>query len=137
MRFRVKFGTDGWLFVIIACAFFVFGICNLHSVIRRDIAITIVILCLDLVFKKVFTYWELDSAFFRERRLWKVKEIPWQAITCVGSLTPGRSSPGFVTILCDDRAPMASRGRIVANPEDRTQFLATLRTFAPQAKFEV
>jgi hypothetical protein len=34
-------------------------------------------------------------------------------------------------------APMSDRGHVLANPEDREQFIRTLRRFAPQATFDV
>lgn len=110
MRFRAKFSTDVWVFVVIACVVAVLWACNLHSTVLRDIAILYVLLGLQQVLKKVFTYWDLDSASFRERRLWKIKEIPWQSVTHVGELTAGNPSPAYVTIGCDHRAPMASQG---------------------------
>jgi hypothetical protein len=121
----------------LGCLFAVLSALNWHNDILRNLAIFFVLFALQQIIKRQFTYWECDSAGIRERRLWRVKEIPWQAITHIGSFTHGGSSPGYVTIGCDYRAPMSVQGHIAANPEDRAQFLATLRAFATQAKFDV
>lgn len=137
MRFRAKSGADIWVLVAVGCFFAFLSALNWRNHILRDMAIFSMLFASKEIIKRQFTYWECDSVCIRERRVWRVKEIPWQAVTHVGSFTHGGSSPNYVTIGCDYQAPMSIQGHIAANPEDRTQFLATLRTFAPQAKFDV
>jgi hypothetical protein len=89
-----------------------------------------ILVALQVALSRYFIYWEIDSAGLRERRYWIVKEVAWVEVTHVGSFP--RNSPTSDTLEVD-----YIRGRIVAKPEDRREFISALRRFAPQANFEV
>jgi hypothetical protein len=78
------------------------------------------------------TYWELDPACLRERKLWKTKEIAWKDVTRIGRF--GFSSD--IVKISYGRVPEVCE-YILANPCDRDRFIAALRRFVPEANFEV
>lgn len=84
-----------------------------------------------------FIYWEIDNDGLRERRLWHSKQVPWQDVVHVGSWHPNQPSSDYLEIDYARPAPMSDRGSVIANPEDRSGFLAALHRFAPNADFEV
>ena len=79
------------------------------------------------------TFWELDADGLRRRRLWMNATVEWKDVTRVVSLW----SSSFYDLKIEyDRHGFGPRtGHILANPEDRDQFLDTLRRFAPQAEY--
>ena len=113
-----------------ACFFVVLWISNFHADVLAPLALAYTLITSLKILIRELTYWEFDSLCFRERRFWRM-------VTCVSSVPQGRSLPGYLTIGCDYRAPMASQGGIAANPEDRDRFLAALHQFAPHVKFEI
>lgn len=131
MRFLAKFGFEHWLYIAMGCFFAVPWISRFHADVVAPLAIAYALIASVKILIRQLTYWEFDHFCFRERRLWSVKEVPWEMVDRVGSSHP------YVTVFCDFRAPMACQGGIVANPKDRTQFLAALREFATHAKFYV
>jgi hypothetical protein len=82
----------------------------------------------------IFIYWELDSDSLKERRFWNKKEVAWKEVTHVGNSAP---TSNFLAVDYARPAPMSDHGQIIANPEDRLQFIAALRRFAPNAEFDV
>ena len=74
---------------------------------------------------------------FRAHSFWTLKEVPWEEVTHVGSYFPIQPSSDLLAVEHARPAPMSDSGRILADPQDREQFLATLRRYAPQATFEV
>jgi len=86
---------------------------------------------------RFLTYWDLGSFGLHERRLWNTREVPWQEVTHVGAWNPERPSSDFLAIDYARPAPISDRGSVIANPEDRQQFIDALRRFAPQASFDV
>jgi hypothetical protein len=131
MRFRAKFGFEFWLYVAMACFFAIPWISNFHADVVAPLAIAYTLIIFLKILIRQLTYWEFDRLCFRERRFWRIKEVPWEMVDRVGSIHP------YVTIFCDNRAPMACQGGIVAKPKDRALFLAALREFATHAKFYV
>jgi hypothetical protein len=105
--------------------------------VTNSLAVIFVILASQRVFSQVFIYWDLDSDFLRERRLWNKREVAWKEVTHVGSWHPKQPSSDYLAVYYARPEPMSDRGSIIANPEDRAQFVAALRRYAPQAKFDV
>jgi hypothetical protein len=140
MRFRTKFGAQGWVLVSLAILYAVFAFFGPHHLQRSTwgfAAAAWLWWALLRIVSQLFYYWELDSDCFRERNFWSTREIPWQEVTRVGSFNPKQPSSGFLEVDYARTAPMSDRGHILANPEDREQFIRTLRRLAPQATFEV
>jgi hypothetical protein len=140
MRFRTKFGLLGWCLVSLAILYsysaFFGPHRSQHSAWRFSAAVWIWWALLR-VLGQFFYYWELDAGCFRVRNFWYQKEIPWGEVTRVGSFNPKQPSSGFLEVDYFRPAPMSDRGHVLANPEDRDQFIRTLRRLAPQATFEV
>jgi hypothetical protein len=80
-------------------------------------------------------YWDLDSAGLHERRLWGERKIPWQEVIRVSAWNPEQTSSDFLAVHYARSAPMSDRGSVIANPDDRKQFLAGLRRYAPLTVF--
>jgi hypothetical protein len=140
MRFRTKFGAQGVFLVSLAIlyAYFVFfgHLRSPHSFWGFTAAVW-VYWALLRVFSQIFCYWELDTDCLRQRNFLGVKEIPWQEVTRVGSFPPKHPASSMLQVDYSRPAPMSDRGYVLANPEDREQFIRTLRRFAPQATFDV
>jgi hypothetical protein len=140
MRFRTKFGAQGWCFVSLAILYAYFAFFGRYQLQRSFwgfAAAVWVWWALLRVLGQLFNYWELEAGCFRVRNFWYKKEIPWDEVTRVGSFNPKQPSSGFLEVDYSRPAPMSDRGHILANPEDRDQFIRTLRRLAPQATFEV
>jgi hypothetical protein len=139
MRFRTKFGAQGWCLVSVAILYACFAYFGYH--LQRSVwgfaAGVWVWLALLRILSQIFCYWEADSESFREHNFWVKKEIPWEEVTRIGSFNPKQPSSSFLAVDYARGAPMSERGHIVANPADREQFIAVLHRFAPQATFEV
>lgn len=134
MRFRPKFGLQGWSWVALGCLSTLL-LARAHS--NRLLWSVWPILALQFIFGKVFIYWEVDASGLHERRFWRRKEIAWDEITHVGSWIPSQPGSDYVAVDYGRPAPMSDRGSVIANPADRAEFIAALRRFAPQADFEV
>jgi len=140
IRFRAKFGWQGWFFVTLGILYTVQAVVDHHR--GRDplsgcvVAIWI-FNALVRVLTKLFRYWEVDASSLRVRNFWSTKEFPWDEVIWVGNYIPSQPSSGFLQIDYARPAPLSERGHILANPEDRPAFLAALRQFAPQATFQV
>jgi len=91
MRFRAKFGADGWCVISLACFALVLWFSGLHSRLVGTMAICWTIVALQRVLGQVFVYWELDFTSLRERRFWKMREIRWEEVSHVGSMQPSSS----------------------------------------------
>lgn len=94
-------------------------------------------LTLQRVSHQIFIYWELDDAGFRERRFFNLRSIAWKDVTHVGYFEVRKRRPSSIAILYARKELLADSGCVVALPEDREQFIAALRRFATQAKFEL
>ena len=90
-----------------------------------------------IVLTKLFVYWDVNSGCLRERRLWNTKEVAWQEVTHVGAWNPKQPASDTLAIHYARSTPMSDRGDVIAAPEDRQQFIAALRRFAPHATFDV
>jgi hypothetical protein len=137
MLFRARFGALGWCQVSLATFALFLWLSGLHSRSISILAFFLALIALQRVFNYAFIYWELDSKSFRERRFWNTKEIQWGEVTHVGSFIPSQPSSDYLEVDFARPALMSESGRIIAHPEDRQQFLASLHRFAPQAHFDV
>lgn len=140
MRFRTKFGAQGYCLVSLAILYGCFALFGPHHLQRSMWGFAAAVWlwwAFVRIMSQLFNYWELDSDSFRIRSLWSTREIPWQEVTRVGSFNPKQPSSGFLEVDYARPAPMSARGHILANPEDREQFIAAMHRFAPQATFEV
>jgi len=142
MKFRTKFGLLGWMYIPVAgLHVFVsnFRINPSTRVFGQLVAAACVLLALIRVVGYLLTYWELDADGLRERRYLRTMEVFWHEVTGVHGLGDRASSDTLVVEFDPVLKPSLPFGsnRIVATPEDREQFIATLERFAPQANFEV
>jgi len=72
--------------------------------------------------------------------MWSKEEVQWAEVTRVGGIRPNQPySDALVVhfVRTRETTPYTGRDRIVAIPEDRNQFIAALRRFAPHATFDV
>ena len=74
---------------------------------------------------------EIDSEALRTQSLWKKRKIPWPTISRV-ELT---DFPTRISITYENSTP--ENGRILADPENREQFVSDLRRHALHATFDV
>ena len=140
MRFRTKFGAQGVFLVSLAILYAYFAFFGHVARLQPFWGFTAAIYiwwALLRVLSQIFNYWELDADCLRQRNFLGVKEIPWQEVTRVGSFPPKHPASSMLQVDYARPAPMSDRGYVLANPEDREQFIRTLRRFAPQATFDV
>jgi hypothetical protein len=95
------------------------------------VALLILTICLSIL-TSAFTYWELDTAHLRRRRLWRVKEIAWQDVTRVGRF----GFSGKKVKINYGRVP-EDYAYILADPSNCERFIEALRRFATHAEFDV
>jgi hypothetical protein len=140
MRFRAKFGLQGWLSVAMLCFLIVLKISELksghHNAALSPLVLMWIVFGLGRVLSQIFIYWDVDSTGVRERRLWSERTIPWQEVTRVSGWMDRPSSDALVLHYARP-APLSDSGTVVAAPDDRQQFLSDLHRFAPQATFDV
>jgi hypothetical protein len=134
MRFRAKFGIAGWSQIALVCLIAVLWLSGVKSL--PALAFGAIIFASVIVLSQVFVYWDLDSHCLRERRLWGKRQVPWEEVTRVSAWNEKPSSD-FLAIHYSRRGPMSDDGSIIANPQDRQQFLVELHRYAPQAVFDV
>ncbi len=96
-------------------------------------ALPSMLLALQYVANYFFVYWDLDADRLRERRLFRTTEVPWQEVTHIGPW--GKTL--YLVVEHAREAPMSDRGRVIANPEDRSGFISLVLRYAPQASFDV
>lgn len=139
MRFRAKFGLLGWVYVAFASFVIVLILSprQHHGDQRFFAVLPTLVLAVLRILSQIFIYWEINSDGLRVRRFWDEKTIPWQEVTRVGAWNPKHASSDVLAIDYFRSAPMSDQGSVIANPEDRQQFLANLRRYAPQAVFDV
>jgi hypothetical protein len=130
MRFRAKIGPEIWVLIAMLCFFTVLWVIKPASDFFRYSILFSGLFALQQILKRIFTYWEVDSDCFRERRFLKVREIPWHTVTRVGRF----QFAGYLSIFFVNQDE--NSGFITVNPADREQLLAALRQYAPQAKFD-
>jgi hypothetical protein len=108
----------------IRSAYFIGGICWLFS-------------ALSCIANYFFTWWEVSDSGLTQRRLLRVRTIPWNEITRIGPWQPGKK-PNLQWLAVDyvRPAPMSDRGELLIHPADRNALVQALRTHAPQADFE-
>ena len=135
MRFRAKFGALGWCWVGLACLALVLWFSGLRSGTLGWLVICYALMALQRVLMQIFVYWDVDDDGLRERCLRNTREVAWREVQHVG----GWPKPWSDSLAIDFArpAPLSDRGSIIANPEDREEFISTLRRFAPQAAFDV
>jgi hypothetical protein len=142
MRYRAKFGILGWLYVALPCFVILLKISGFRSGIHSSLLTysyvgLVSFLGLVRVSRQIFTYWQLDSSGLRERMLWRQRDISWQEVARVSGYPCSQPGSNSLSIDYARPAPLSDRGTIIANPENRRQFLADLHRFAPQAVYDV
>jgi hypothetical protein len=137
MRFRAKFGALGWCWAGLAGFVLVLWSSGLRTGGFGGFSVLIVLLAIQRVLLHAFVYWDVLSDGLRERRLWNTREVAWREVQHVGGWRPSQPSSDSLAIDFARPAPLSDRGSIIANPEDREEFIAALRRFAPQAAFDV
>jgi hypothetical protein len=137
MRFRAKFGLLGWIWTLMACFYAYNSLFRSRPSIVGGAVICMFLMVLLQILSRLFVYWDLDEVSLRVQSFWTKKEIAWAEVTHVGGLVPDKPSSAYLRVDYARPAPMSEQGHILANPEDRVKFIATLRRFAPQATFEV
>jgi len=140
MRFRQRFGWQGWVLVSVAILYSCMWSTRGNSSTGNFLGIlaaSFILQALLRVLNHVFYYWDVNADGLRQRNFWSEKTIPWEEVSWVGSAIPKQPSSVFLRVDYARPAPMSERGYIRANPEDREQFIRAVRRFAPQATFEV
>jgi hypothetical protein len=132
MRFRAKFGAFGYVSAGLAIFFAILCISSPHPARTGTFALPIFILSLQHILNHFLVYWDVDSDRLHERRLWRTTDVVWSEITYIGYW--GKTSQ--LSIDHCRNAPMSDGGRIIANPEEQSEFINAIRRFAPQATIE-
>jgi hypothetical protein len=84
----------------------------------------------------IFTYLELNSDYLRQRKLWKVQEVPLKDVVSVDCYSLGFASNDVkLTYAASSKAK--NPGCIIATPALRGEFFDALRRLAPQATFDL
>lgn len=134
MRFRARTSPLPWLLTGFLCVYAFDAIENksFHSSLFVNCFAALTLSILLKTFSAIFTYWEVDTSCFRQRRLWKVKEIAWRDVTRIGRV-------GF-----SNRSVMINYGRvpeecgyILVNPGNRSELIDALRKYVPHAEFDI
>jgi len=137
MRFRARFGAYEWILLLNA------GVCTLDLSLRRrstfDVItdIFVILVGFAIVYDYLFDYWELDSAGLRRRHFWRKQEVAWDEVRKVGRYTLWGLPSGHLEVDYARPTAKSGRGRILANPADRTGFIAAMRRFAPPGTFDM
>jgi hypothetical protein len=101
------------------------------------VAGTWVLIALTSILDQIFFYWEVEPALFRQRRYWSKKEVAWETVTVVRDYTLWGLPSDYLEVDFVRPASKSGRGRILARPKDRKEFIAMLRERAPRATFTV
>lgn len=134
LRFRARTSPLPWLLAGFLCvyAFDVLEKESFYSSLFINCFAALILSILLNTLSAFFTYWEMDAFCFRQRRLWKVKEIAWRDVTRVGRV-------GF-----SNRSVMINYGRvpedcgyILVTPGKRSELIDALRKYVPQAEFDI
>ena len=133
MRFHPKVAASNWtlgLMLVLCLAQLVLGMSDSPrwnaQPIFAEILWAIAALAVSLaVLAYFFTYWEMDATCFRERRLWRKKEIAWPEVRSVGKL-------GYFsgTVSARYGHSIEDYCTIYAEPKDYNNFVEALRRFA-------
>jgi hypothetical protein len=141
VKFRAKFGLDGWLWVLLG-AFQIFSSLRFNFGLKAP-GISLIGVGTGLVLASVpllrtlFLSWECDYGGFRERAFLHVThEIPWRDITCVNEYIPG-SEDDTLAVWYQNPKSKSGRSYLTARPNQRRQFLEALHKFAPTATIDV
>ena len=140
MRFRRSFGLLGWIWTWCACNEVFSWLTGLHP---RPLDIGSFILFVLLVayqaFGRYFNYWDLDSEGIHESYFGSKKDLllGWDKVLVVRNFIPGMRWDGTVSIYFDDHASKSGFSYFVTTPQRRKEFIAGLREYTPQAKFQV
>ncbi len=140
MRFRAKFGLMGWFWTMMACFYAYILLFRWRPTMFGVAVISIFLIALLQIASRLSVHWYLDEVSLRVQSFGTRKEVVWAEVTHVGgqaSLIPGETSSACLRVDYARPAPMSEKGYILATPDDRPQFIAALRRFAPHATFEV
>jgi hypothetical protein len=141
VRFRAKFGLDGWLWVLLGL-FQVFSSLRVNFGLRAPgislIGVgTGIALALVPLLRSLLLSWEFDYSSLRERAFLHVThDIPWHDITKVSEFIPG-SEDDTLAVWYQNPKSKSGRSYLTARPNQRQQFLEALHKFAPTATIDV
>ena len=131
---------QGWSSLGFACVYAALWLIDRRP--GRMVAVVAVVFLISALLQAIsrrWFYWDIDSTGLHQRHLWSKKEIgvAWDKVIIVRNFIPGLRWDGTVSVYYE--RPMSRNGfsYIVATPERRKEFIATIRRFAPQAKFEI
>jgi hypothetical protein len=138
VKYRAHFGLFGWLQVGTACLCLILILSRGGHTFKVGLfpGFTICMLALQRVLNHLFTYWKLEQDGLRVRSMLFEKAIAWGEITSVSGFN-GNAGSSTLELDYARTGPLSDRGSVLANPEDRNEFLQGLHRFAPHATFEV
>ena len=141
MKFRAKFGVDGWLWMLLGL-FQIFSSLRVNFGLRAPgisligVGAGIVLGSVPLL-RSLFLSWEFDYASLRERAFLRVThDIPWHDVTEVSEFIPG-SKDDTLAVWYQNPKAKSGRSYLVARPNERQQFLDGVHKFAPTATIDV
>jgi hypothetical protein len=141
VKFRAKFGLDGYLWVVLGM-FQIFSSLRGHFGLRAP-GISLIGVATGLalamvpLFRCLFLSWEFDLASFRERAFLRVThQIPWRDITRVNEFIPG-SEDDTLAVWYQNPKSKSGSSFLTARPNQRQQFLEALHKYAPTATIDV
>ncbi len=141
MKFRAKFGLDGWLWVLL-------GLFQIFSSLRFNFGLrapgisllgvgTGIALAMVPLLRSLLLTWELDYGSLRERAFLHIThDIPWHDVTQVSEFIPG-SDDGTLAVWYQNPKSKSGRSYLVARPKEQKRFLEALHKFAPTATIDV
>jgi hypothetical protein len=141
VKFRAKFGLDGWLWVLLG-AFQIFSSLRINFGLKAP-GISLVgvgagvALVLVPLLRSLLLSWEFDYSSLRERAFLHIThDIPWNDVTQVSEFIPG-SNDGTLAVWYQNPKSKSGRSYLVARPNERQRFLDALHKFAPTATIDV
>jgi hypothetical protein len=139
MRFRAKFGLIDSLWLAVGATYLLILVSRAGHLRPSFIFCAIAFLpqALLRLLGLIFVYWEIDSDGLHERRLWRMRSIPWAEVASVTFWPDEQKVSSSFAIRYERPAPLSDRGSIIANPSDRDTFLQELQRHAPGASFDV
>lgn len=138
MRFRSKFGLQGWLIAGLFLIFslpWVFG--SRMSILDQIAAVSTGASLILLLLSRYFVYWEIDETVIRERRFGKEKAVPYPEISQIVGRTYWNRRPTQIMITYFRASDPPKERRLYASPADVEGFLNALKKVAPSAAIYV
>lgn len=132
MRFRSKFGLQGWWFGLMFLIFdlpWIFG--SRMSTADKVLAISMGVCLLLAVLSKYFVHWDLDETFIRVHRFGSSTIVPYAEILRVAGHSYWRQRPTLLKVTYSRADDELKVKRLYVNPADVQGFVRTLQKFAP------